>query len=414
MSTQKPVDRERLAAVMAELGVRIPELVPGKKPEDTTVVVAMSGGVDSSVTAALCAAMGYNTIGMTLQLWDYTPASNGGKTKEFGTCCALDDVYDARRVCQTVGIPHYVLNMESAFKAAVIDDFVETYLAGATPIPCVRCNQRIKFKELLDKAKTLGADVLVTGHYVLKDVVDGVAVIRQAEDGAKDQTYYLFTTTPEQLAYLEFPLGKLTKPQVREIGKAMGLHIHHKKDSYDICFVPGGDYKAVVKKFAPEADAPGNIVTADGKVVGKHDGIVGYTVGQRKGLPGGFEVPMYVVEIKTASNEVVIGPKEALGRTVFTVQDMNWLGDAAAMVRVKIRAQHAAVPCSVHDLGNDRMEVVLADADAVSPGQAAVFYTDDGVMLGGGWIEVGQNIDLVATQGGVKRGTRIAIEDIGT
>ena len=388
MSTQKPVDRERLAAVMAALGVEIPPLVKGKAPEDTTVVVAMSGGVDSSVTAALCAAAGYKTIGMTLQLWDYTPASNGGKTKEFGTCCALDDVYDARRVCQTVGIPHYVLNMESAFKAAVIDDFVETYLAGATPIPCVRCNQRIKFKELLDKAKTLGADVLVTGHYVLKDMVDGVPVIRQAEDGAKDQTYYLFTTTPEQLAFLDFPLGKLTKPQVREIGKAMGLHIHHKKDSYDICFVPGGDYKAVVKKFAPEADAPGNIVDADGKVLGRHAGIVGYTVGQRKGLPGGFEVPMYVVEIRPESREVVIGPKEALGRTVFTVKDVNRLGDYSGVAKVKIRAQHAAVDCVVHELDDGRVEVVLAEADAVSPGQAAVFYDDAGVMLGGGWIEV--------------------------
>lgn len=385
MSTAKVID-------LAALGVEIPALVPGKAPADTTVVVAMSGGVDSSATAALCKAAGYNTIGMTLQLWDYTPASNGGKTKEFGTCCALDDVYDARRVCQTIGIPHYVLNMESAFKAAVIDDFVETYLAGATPIPCVRCNQRIKFKELLDKAKTLGADVLVTGHYVIKDTVDGVPVIKQAEDGAKDQTYYLFTTTPEQLDFLHFPLGHLTKPQVRELAKAMGLHVHHKKDSYDICFVPGGDYKAVVKKFAPEADKAGSIVDLDGKVVGSHAGIVGYTVGQRKGLPGGFDVPMYVVEIRPATNEVVIGPKEALGRNVFTVKELNWLSaplpaDGLA-VKVKIRAQHSAVDAMMHDLGDGRVEVILSEADAVSPGQAAVFYNHANVMLGGGWIEV--------------------------
>jgi tRNA-specific 2-thiouridylase len=378
---------------LAALGVEIPALVPGKRPEDTTVVVAMSGGVDSSAAAALCKAAGYNTIGMTLQLWDYTPASNGGATKQFGTCCALDDVYDARRVCQTIGIPHYVLNMESAFKEAVIDDFVETYLAGATPIPCVRCNQRIKFKELLDKAKSLGADVLVTGHYVIKDFVGGMPVIKQAEDGAKDQTYYLFTTTPEQLDYINFPLGHLTKPQVRELAKAMGLHVHHKKDSYDICFVPGGDYKAVVKKFAPEAEKAGNIVDVDGRVVGRDDGIVGYTVGQRKGLPGGFAEPMFVMEIKVAANEVVIGPKSALGRQVFTVKELNWLStplpaDGLA-VKVKIRAQHAGADAMMHDLGDGRVEVILAEADAVSPGQAAVFYTDDGVMLGGGWIEVG-------------------------
>ena len=398
---------------LAALGVEIPALVPGKPPHETTVVVAMSGGVDSSATAALCKAAGYNTIGMTLQLWDYTPASNGGATKQFGTCCALDDVYDARRVCQTIGIPHYVLNMESAFKEAVIDDFVETYLAGATPIPCVRCNQRIKFKELLDKAKSLGADVLVTGHYVIKDWVKGswdqggmgaadadklYPVIRQAEDGAKDQTYYLFTTTPEQLDFIHFPLGHLTKPKVRELSKAMGLHVHHKKDSYDICFVPGGDYKAVVKKFAPEADKAGNIVDMDGKVVGRHDGIVGFTVGQRKGLPGGFAEPMFVVEIRVAANEVVIGPKSALGRRVFTVKELNWLTGRLDIggsgngytARVKIRAQTLPADCVIYDLGNGRVEVILAEADAVSPGQAAVFYTGDGVMLGGGWIEVNE------------------------
>lgn len=401
---------------LAALGVQIPALVPGKLPHETTVVVAMSGGVDSSATAALCKAAGYNTIGMTLQLWDYTPASNGGATKQFGTCCALDDVYDARRVCQTIGIPHYVLNMESAFKDAVIDDFVETYLAGATPIPCVRCNQRIKFKELLNKAKSLGADVLVTGHYVIKDVVGGRPVIRQAEDGAKDQTYYLFTTTPEQLDFIHFPLGHLTKPTVRELSKAMGLHVHHKKDSYDICFVPGGDYKAVVKKFAPEAQKPGNIVDMEGHVVGRHEGIVGFTVGQRKGLPGGFAEPMFVVEIRVAANEVVIGPKSALGRQVFTVKELNVLSDQLSVisdqgvaVKVKIRAQAVAADCMVYGLGDGRVEVVLAEADAVSPGQAAVFYTDDGIMLGGGWIEAGQGVDAIATMGGEMRGKRVAI-----
>ena len=380
-------------------GFTLSPLVAGKTPAETTVVVAMSGGVDSSCVAALCKALGYNTIGMTLQLWDYTPASNGGKTKEFGTCCALDDVYDARRVCQTIGIPHYVLNMESAFKAAVIDDFVETYLAGATPIPCVRCNQRIKFRELLDKAKGLGADVLVTGHYVRKArLPDGRAVIRLADDLRKDQSYYLFATTQEQLDFLEFPLGTLTKPQVRDMARGLGLHVHVKKDSYDICFVPGGDYRAVVKSFAPEADAPGKVVLEDGTVVGGHDGIVGFTVGQRKGVGGGFAVPMFVVEIRPLTREVVIGPRESLGRRVFTLKEMNWLSDELPAlhepglpVLVKVRAQHAGAEAVAHALSDGRVQVTLAvPEEQVSPGQAGVLYSHQGLLLGGGWIEMPQ------------------------
>ncbi|NBV54180.1 MAG: tRNA 2-thiouridine(34) synthase MnmA [Proteobacteria bacterium] len=369
----------------------LPPLVKGKTPQETTVVVAMSGGVDSSCAAALCHAAGYKTIGMTLQLWDYTPASNGGKTKEFGTCCALDDVYDARRVCQKIGIPHYVLNMESAFKGAVIDDFVETYLAGATPIPCVRCNQRIKFKELLEKAKTLGADVLVTGHYVRKDVVNGQLVLRMADDTKKDQTYYLFTTTPEQLAFLEFPLGCLEKPKVRELAKSLGLHVYQKKDSYDICFVPGGDYAAVVKKFAPQANQSGNIIHINGQILGQHQGIVGYTVGQRKGLPGGSAEALYVVNINAAANQVVVGPRSALARQSFSVKELNWLGASQPEelpILVKVRAQHTPVTGVIHFLPQQRAEVILATPEeAIAPGQAAVFYTTDGIMLGGGWIE---------------------------
>jgi tRNA-uridine 2-sulfurtransferase len=342
---------------------------------------------------------------MTLQLWDYTPASlrddtpasNGGANKAFGTCCALDDVYDARRVCQKLGVPHYVLNLESAFKAAVIDDFVEMYLAGATPIPCVRCNQRIKFAELLVKAKNLGADVLVTGHYVRKTVHNGRSAIQAAADDAKDQTYYLFTTTPEQLEFIDFPLGAFTKPQTRALAKHFGLHVHGKKDSYDICFVPGGDYRTVVQKFAPEANAPGEIVHVDGRVLGQHDGIIGYTVGQRKGLGGGFAEPLYVVEVQAATparaGRVVVGPASALSRQTFTVKELNWLGDAippeGLPVQVKVRAQHHGVPGVVHALDNHRAEVVLAAPERqIAPGQAAVFYTDNGIMLGGGWIEV--------------------------
>lgn len=409
----------------------LPPLVPGKLPHETTVVVAMSGGVDSSCAAALCHQAGYKTIGMTLQLWDYTPASNGGKTKEFGTCCALDDVYDARRVCQKIGIPHYVLNMESAFKGAVIDDFVETYLAGATPIPCVRCNQRIKFKELLDKAKTLGADVLVTGHYVRKDIVNGHPVLRMADDAKKDQTYYLFTTTPEQLAFLEFPLGRLEKPKVRELAKSLGLHVHQKKDSYDICFVPGGDYAAVVKKFAPQANQPGNIVHLNGQVLGQHQGIVGFTVGQRKGLPGGSAEALYVVSINAATHEVIVGPRSALARQSLTIKELNWTINPALLpstplspgvtpgrdwaepaslqvrgaqpepgvtnpsseptelpILVKVRAQHTPIPAILHPLPNHRAEIILNQPeDAIAPGQAAVCYTHQGILLGGGWIE---------------------------
>lgn len=385
--------REHLTAQGLALPDTLRALVPGKAPEDTTVVVAMSGGVDSSAVAALCHAAGYRTIGMTLQLWDYTPGNNPGEPKKFGTCCALDDVYDARRVCQGLGIPHYVLNMESAFKTAVIDDFVETYLAGATPIPCVRCNQRIKFKELLDKAKGLGADILLTGHYVRKDVVDGVPVIRQGDDPKKDQSYYLFATTDEQLAFLDFPLGQLTKPEVRALAKGLGLHVHVKKDSYDICFVPGGDYRKVVKKFAPEAEAPGDMVLEDGTVVGRHDGIVGFTVGQRRGVPGGFAVPMYVLEIRPEARAVVIGPRESLGRRVFNLKELNWLGgeipDDGLAVMVKVRAQHAGAAATIYRTGTETAEVVLAEPEEqVSPGQAGVVYTQDGILLGGGWITV--------------------------
>lgn len=370
----------------------LPPLVAGKSPAETTVVVAMSGGVDSSVTAAWLAKLGYKTIGITLQLWDYNPASEG-QPKKFGTCCALDDVYDAKRVCQTVGIPHYTLNMESAFKDAVIDDFVETYLAGATPIPCVRCNQRIKFDALLDKAKALGADCLVTGHYVRKETRNGKAVLLRGTDDKKDQSYYLFTTTQDQLDFIDFPLGTLKKAETRQLAKDLGLHLSQKAESFDICFVPKGDYRAVVKKFAPEAEKVGNIILKDGTVMGQHEGVIGYTVGQRKGLGGGFTEPMYVTEIRADTNEVVIGPEADLHKTTFTCKELNWLGNKidGLDVRVKVRAQHEPVNGRLKDLGQGRVEVTLfAPERQISPGQAAVFYDAEDVMLGGGWIEVPQ------------------------
>lgn len=372
--------------------INLAPLIPGKAPQDTTVVVAMSGGVDSSVVAALLHKLGYKTIGITLQLWDYTPASDGG-TKKFGTCCALDDVYDARRVCQTMGIPHYVLNYESEFKGAVIDDFVETYLAGATPIPCVRCNQRIKFDRLLEKAKMLGADILATGHYVRKvHGENGQPEMHRGLSPQKDQSYFLFTTTPEQLAFSAFPLGDYTKDETRALAAEFGLHVAEKKDSQDICFVPGGDYRKVVKKFAPEAAAPGNIVDEQGRVLGQHDGIIGFTVGQRKGLGVAAGEPLYVISIRPATREVVLGPRSSLATRTFTVKDLNWLdapkdGDE---VSVKVRNAHVGNLARVKYIDGDRVEVELYEAhDAVSPGQAAVFYKGTQV-LGGGWIEVPQ------------------------
>lgn len=371
--------------------LNIPPLVAGKTPAETTVVAAMSGGVDSSVVAALLHKLGYKVVGITLQLWDYTPANNEGEgEKKFGTCCALDDVYDARRVCQTVGIPHYVLNYESEFKDKVIDDFVETYLAGATPIPCVRCNQRIKFDSLMNKAKQLGGDVLVTGHYVRKVVGDtGAAQLHQGLSPEKDQSYYLFTTTPEQLAFSAFPLGDLTKDQTRDLAKELGLHVHQKPDSQDICFVPGGDYRKVVTKFAPEAANPGNFVDSKGKVLGQHEGIINFTVGQRRGLGLAFGEPMYVTAIRPETSEVVLGPKEELGVKTFYVYDLNWLHkpEDGTELTVRVRAGHKGVPGEVTHLPDGRLQVDLFNPEeAVSPGQAAVFY-DGKHLIGGGWIE---------------------------
>lgn len=371
--------------------LNIPPLVAGKTPAETTVVAAMSGGVDSSVVAALLHKLGYKVVGITLQLWDYTPANDeSGETKKFGTCCALDDVYDARRVCQTVGIPHYVLNYESEFKDKVIDDFVETYLAGATPIPCVRCNQRIKFDSLMGKAKQLGGDILVTGHYVRKVIGQGgMPELHQGLSSDKDQSYYLFTTTPEQLSFSAFPLGDLTKDQTRQLAQELGLHLHQKPDSQDICFVPGGDYRKVVTKFAPEAAQKGNFVDSSGKVLGQHNGIINFTVGQRRGLGMAFGKPMYVTAIRPDTAEVVLGPKQELGVKTFYVYDLNWLKkpENGTELTVRVRAGHKGVPGEVTHLAGGRVQVDLFNPEeAVSPGQAAVFY-DGKHLIGGGWIE---------------------------
>lgn len=357
------------------------------KPERATrVVVAMSGGVDSSTVAALLHAEGYDVIGITLQLYDH-----GVAVGKKGACCAGQDIQDARRVAETLGIPHYVLNYESRFQQAVMDDFVDTYLAGSTPIPCVRCNQSVKFHDLLSTARDLGADCMATGHYVQRVVgKDGRAELHRGADPDKDQSYFLFATTQEQLDYLRFPLGALSKDKTRALAESYGLAIADKPDSQDICFVPTGGYAAVIEKLRPTAIAPGEICHVDGRVLGAHAGIIHYTVGQRKGLGGGSADPLYVVKLDATTNRVIVGPKEALNCAQFAIKELNWLGGALAApvdgIRVKMRSMQAPMEARVVPDANDRASVELVTPYAgIAPGQACVVYDGDRV-LGGGWI----------------------------
>ena len=363
-----------------------------KPPHETRVVVAMSGGVDSSVVAAMLADEGYDVVGVTLQLYDH-----GAALVKKGACCAGRDIHDARRVAEAIGFPHYVLDYESRFRESVIDEFADAYLGGATPVPCIRCNERVKFRDLMQTARDLEADCMATGHYIRRTVGPRGAEMHRAADPGRDQSYFLFATTREQLAFLRFPLGQLaSKAETRALAARYALAVADKPDSQDICFVPNGSYADVIARLRPGAVEPGEIVHLDGTVLGRHDGVVHYTVGQRRGLGIGGGDPLFVVRLDAEARRVVVGPREALARRTVTVSEVNWLGDdsfeaapaAGWEVEVRVRSTRPPTPARVHPEGPARACVELLSAeDGIAPGQACVFYSaEDTRVLGGGWI----------------------------
>ncbi|MGY6705848.1 tRNA 2-thiouridine(34) synthase MnmA [Roseinatronobacter sp.] len=366
-----------------------------KPPAQTRVVVAMSGGVDSSVVAAELAAEGYDVVGVTLQLYDH-----GAALAKKGACCAGRDIHDARRVAESMGFPHYVLDYESKFRDSVIDEFADAYLAGATPVPCIRCNERVKFRDLLETARDLGADCMATGHYIQRMQGDNGAELHRAADPVRDQSYFLFSTTREQLDYLRFPLGHLrTKAETRALAVRHGLSVADKPDSQDICFVPDGNYAAVIEKLRPGAADPGEIVDMQGHVMGQHEGVIHYTIGQRRGLGiGGLAEPLYVVKLDPDARRVIVGPKAALATRTVPVREINWLGDqpftaqAEWEMSVKLRSTRPPAPAILRPISETEAEVELLTAEeGVSPGQACVFYAPEGSrVMGGGWIWKGR------------------------
>ena len=365
-----------------------------KAPEDTRVVVAMSGGVDSSVCAAMLAGQGYEVIGITLQLYDH-----GAAVKSAKACCAGQDIYDAKRVAENLNFPHYVLDYESKFSDGVMDDFADTYLKGATPIPCVRCNQTVKFRDLLQVAKDLGADCMATGHYVRRVDNHGKAELHRAVDETKDQSYFLFTTTQEQLDYLRFPLGGQDKSVTRQMAVELGLSVASKPDSQDICFVPTGKYTDVIKKLRPEAADPGDIIHVDGSVLGRHEGIMHYTIGQRRGLgipDGSGQDPLFVLRLDAAKKQVIVGPRKKLMKSRIHIKDVNWLGAGVfeqalggRSILIKTRSMRPPVAAKFTALGNDIVVDIDEPIEGIAPGQACVFYDADtpSKVLGGGWID---------------------------
>jgi tRNA-specific 2-thiouridylase len=360
-----------------------------KKPEDTTVVVAMSGGVDSSTVAGIMKNEGYKVIGITLKLYD-----DGKEVAKSKQCCSGQDIMDAKRVAHKLGIEHKILYYQDKFKQGVIDNFVDSYLNGETPIPCVQCNQTVKFKDLFEVSKDLNADALVTGHYVKNITSNNTNNMYRAIDENRDQSYFLFNTTREQLDYLRFPLVGMLKDKTREIAKELDLNVADKPDSQDICFVPNGDYASVIRKFRPDSFQKGNIKNLEGKVIGVHDGIINFTIGQRKGIKVSDKEPLYVLKINSDNNEIIVGPKENLGKKDISLKDLNLLTDKKDLdqkIFVKVRSTGSLLEAKVDLKEDDTAHVHLVNPeDGISPGQACVFYSKDQYghrVLGGGWIK---------------------------
>ncbi len=370
-------------------------------PQDNRIVVAMSGGVDSSVVAAKLKREGYDVVGITLQLYDH-----GEAIMRKGACCAGRDIHDARRVAELLDIPHYVLDYEDRFRDSVMEDFADSYLAGETPIPCIQCNQKVKFKDLFDMAKDLGAAAMATGHYITSRRLpggNGRRSLHRAVDENRDQSYFLFTTTDEQLEFLRFPLGELHKPEVRKLALELGLGVADKPDSQDICFVPSGNYAAVIERLRPHAANPGNIVNIQGDVLGHHKGIINYTIGQRRGLGIAARDPLYVVGLNVDKCEVIVGPREVLLTRRIVLRDINWLGDVSLDEQLKpgefdffVKVRSTTKPLA-GSLGREGGEIVVHLAEGeygVSAGQACVFYDGNksgARVLGGGWIKSADN-----------------------